>query len=395
MPTKVFTGARLITPTREVPADLVIEGTKICEIRSPRPAAPAEEVVDCAGMYLGPGLIDIHVHGGAGSDFVTEDPQEIVRAAEYHLSQGTTSIVPSSLSIPFETLRKTIAATREAAKSCRAGILGFHVEGIYLDKTYRGGHLERYVHDPDPAEYEPLIEEHADFITEWTLAPELPGALRLISMCREAGILPSVGHSQAPYDVMLAAIEAGLSHSTHFVCVMSSLPFTALRESTGKGWAPGVVEAVLLHNELTTEVIADGFHLHPAIIRLALKCKGIERVCLVSDSMKGAGAPEGEYVVGDQVSLVRGGIAIIKDRPEVIASSVTPLKGMVQFAHRKVGLSLADAWAMASINPARIIGVSGRKGSLAPGKDADLVLLDESLNVVQVYVKGEKIVTDK
>ncbi|MCX6089412.1 MAG: amidohydrolase family protein, partial [Candidatus Atribacteria bacterium] len=148
----------------------------------------------------------------------------------------------------------------------------------------------------------------------------------------------------------------------------------------------------LLHDELTTEVIADGFHLHPAIIRLAVKCKGPDRVCLVSDSMKGVGLPDGEYLIGGQECLVRNGIALIKDRPEVIASSVTPLSGMLRFAHQKTGLSPTDAWTMASLTPAEIIGFSTRKGSLGPGKDADLLLLDNDLQVKGVYAKGQKII---
>lgn len=384
----IFAGGTLVTPKRQVRADLVVDEGRIKEIREPRSALPGERIVDCRGLHVGPGLVDIHVHGGAGHDFVSEDPVEIAAGVEYHLSQGTTSIVPSALSVPFAALEASIAAAREAARTSRASILGYHVEGVYLDQTYRGGHLEEYVHKPDPREYEPLIEKHGDFITEWTLAPELPGAIPLIKACRNAGIVPSVGHSQASYEQMMKAIDAGLRHSTHFICVMSTLPFQALRESTGKGWAPGVVETVLLHDEITTEVIADGFHLHPALIRLAVKCKNTTGVCLVSDSMKGVGLPDGEYLIGGQTSLVEGGIAIIKDRPDVIASSVTPLVGMLRFAHREVGLSLCDAWEMAALTPARILGCDDRKGSLDPGKDADMLLLAPDLSVQGVFAKG-------
>lgn len=388
--TIIFSGGALITPTREVQADLVVSGGKIREVRSAGEALPGETVVDCRGLYVGPGLVDIHVHGGAGHDFVSGDPREIARGAEYHLSQGVTSIAPSGLSVPIEEMREAIEATREAARDCPADILGYHVEGMYLDQAYRGGHLAEHVRDPDPDEYEPLIEEHGDFITEWTLAPELPGALELIAACQKAGIVTSAGHSAATYEDTLRAVEAGLTHSTHFACVMSSLTFQALRESTGRGYAPGLVETILLHGGLSTEVIADGFHLHPALIRLTLKCKGPHSVCLVSDAMKGVGLPDGDYLIGGQECVVAGGIALIKDRPEVIASSVTPLAGMMRFAHRNVGLSLVDAWTMASLTPARVIGVQDRKGSLSPGKDADLLLLDRDLEVKEVYVKGER-----
>ncbi len=390
--TIVFTDGTLITPTLRVEGDLVVEGGRVREIRpSAAPTSPGDRLVDCRGLYVGPGLVDIHVHGGQGHDFVTDAPQEIIDGCEYHLSVGTTAIAPSALSVPIEQLRASIEATRHAAPDCRSHILGYHVEGMYLDQEYRGGHLEEYVRDPDPEEYLPLIANHGDFITEWTLAPELPGALDLIRACRNAGITTSAGHSQATYEQMMAAIDAGLRHATHLYCVMGGLRFEALRESPGKGYAPGVVETVLMHQALTAEVICDGFHLHPALIRFALQCKGPHRLALISDAMKGVGLPDGEYLIGGQDCLVEGGIAIIADRPEVIASSVTPLIGMLRFAHETVGLRLEDAWMMATLTPARIIGVDDRIGSLDPGKDADILLLDEDLKLQEVYAKGQRV----
>lgn len=172
---------------------------------------------------------------------------------------------------------------------------------------------------------------------------------------------------------------------------MGTLRFTALRESTGKGFAPGVMETILLDDRLTTEVIADGFHLHKGIIELALKCKGIDRIALVSDSMKGAGLPDGKYFIGGQNCIVEGGIALIKDRPEIIANSVTALIGMLGYAYKNSGLSLTDAWTMASFTPAKIIGFDKQKGSISTGKDADILILDKDLNIKNVYVKGKKI----
>lgn len=390
--TIVFAEGTVITPTRRVPGDLVIEDGRVAEIR-PRgaPTSAHEHVVDCRGLFVGPGLVDIHVHGGQGHDFVTDDPQEIIAGCEYHLSVGTTAIAPSGLSVPIEEMRGAIAAARAAAPDCRADILGYHVEGMYLDHEYRGGHLAEYVRNPDPAEYLPLIADHGDFITEWTLAPELPGSLEVIRALRAAGIPASAGHSQATYEQMMAAIDAGLAHATHLYCVMGTIRFEALRESTGKGYAPGVVETVLMHQAVTTEVICDGFHVHPALIRFALACKGPHRLALISDSMMGVGLPDGEYFIGGQDCLVQGGIAIIKDRPQVIASSVTPMIGMLRFAHRTAAIPLEDAWTMGSLTPARIIGVADRKGSLDAGKDADVILLDRDLELQEVYAKGRRV----
>lgn len=389
--TMVFSGGTLITPTQQLIGDLIIEDGIIKEIRKPGEVKNSEELIDCSGLYIGPGLVDIHVHGGAGNDFVTSEVGEIIKGAEYHLSQGTTSLTPSSISVPFDELDKTINAARQAAKSCNANILGYHVEGVYINQEYRGGHLSEYVHDPNPAEYEPIIEKYGDFITEWTLAPELPGAIKLIRACKQAKIVTSAGHTNATYEQMIEAMKAGLSHSTHFACAMGTLRFVALRESTGKGFAPGVMETILLEDGITTEVIADGFHLHRGIIALVLKYKGIKKVSLISDAMKGVGLPDGEYLIGGQDCIVENGIALIKDRPNVIASSVTSFIGILRYAHNHFELSLTDAWTMASLTPASIIGFDDQKGSLSPGKDADILLLDKDLNVKNVYVSGKKV----
>jgi len=399
--TIVFKNGTLITPAIELKGDLVVKNGIISEVRDNSQIETRdndkikkdEEVIDCTGAYVGPGLVDIHVHGGAGNDFVCDDPQEIARGAAYHLSQGITSIVPSALSVPFIEIEKSIKATIEASKSKGthgSNIIGYHIEGVYLDQQFRGGHLEEYVHEPDPGEYLPFIEKYGDFITEWTLAPELPGSIELIKACKQAGIVTSAGHTQATYDQMMAAIEAGLSHSTHFVCCMGSIKKVALKNgTTGKGYYPGVVEAVLLDDRISTETIADGFHLHKAIISLVYKCKGAGKTALVSDSMKGVGLPDGKYFIGGQDCIVAGGIAIIADRPETIASSVTPLIGMLRNANKEFGISLTDAWTMASLTPASIIGIDSKKGSLAVGKDADILIIDKDLNIKSIYLKGK------
>lgn len=388
----LFSGGTVVTPTRDIKADVLIDDGKIAAIAPPGETAGFYTKVDCSGCFVGPGLVDIHVHGGSGRDFVTADPDEIAQGVEYHLSQGTTSITPSALSVPFEEMSRAIGATKEAAKTSRASILGYHVEGNYLDMEYRGGHLADYLYTPDPKDYQPFLDKHGDFITEWTMAVELPGITDLIRACRAKGITCSISHSQASYEQIMAAVDAGLSHCTHFACAMGNLRFAPLRESSGKGFAPGVIETVLAQDEITTEVIADGFHLHPALIRMAVKCKGVDNVCLVSDSMKGVGLPDGEYFIGGQTCVVEGGIALIKGRPGVIASSVTPLLGMLRFAHQVVGLPLAWVWKMASLNPAKVIGFSDTKGSLSPGKDADILVLDRDLAIKAVWAKGEMVV---
>jgi N-acetylglucosamine-6-phosphate deacetylase len=280
---------------------------------------------------------------------------------------------------------------KKISKTVNSTILGFHIEGVYLDETYRGGHSINNLHAPDPNEYTPLMEKHSDFISEWTLAPELKGSIELIKRCKECDIVTSVGHSQAGYNVMMEAIDAGLSHSTHFACAMGNLRFEALGKSTGKGFSPGVMETVLLDDRLTTEVIADGYHLHKGIVQLAVKCKGAGAVCIVSDSMMGVGLPDGEYIIGGQESMVMDHLAIIKDRPEVIASSVTPIIDMLKFVVNECKINLCDAWTMASLTPARIIHADKTKGSIEKGKDADILALNQNLDICSVFAKGKLI----
>ncbi len=346
------------------------------------------KAVDCTGKYVGPGFVDIHVHGGRGNDFGSAEPEAVLDGIHYHLENGTTSIAPACISISFEQMDRAVLTLKQIEQKCRATILGFHVEGVYLSPVYRGGHLLGNLKEPDPKDYMPLIERHADFITEWTLAPELSGGIELVRQCTKNDIVTSVGNSDASYDVLMEAIDEGMEHSTHFACVMGGLRFEALGDSTGKGFAPGVFETVLLDDRLTTEVIADGYHLHPGIIKLAVKCKGYDRVCIVTDAMMGVGLPGGEYVIGGQDCVVKNGIAIIKNRPDVIASSVTPMIDMLRFVVERCDVPLNKAWMMASQVPARVVRADGRKGSIEAGKDADILVMDGQLNIESVFARG-------
>ena len=386
----IFKNGNIVTPSGISTGSVLVENEKIVELFD-----AAQEIgdvdakaIDCFGKYIGPGFVDIHVHGGKGNDFVNNDPQSILEGINYHLENGTTSITPACISIPFGQIDESISVLKQINRKAKSTILGFHVEGVYLDTKYRGGHLLKNLHNPNPNEYLPLIEKHADFISEWTLAPELDGGLELIRQCTKNGIVTSVGHSQATYELLMKAIDEGMTHSTHFACVMGSMRFEALGKAPGKGFAPGVTETVLLDDRLTTEVIADGYHLHKGVIRLAVKCKGYDKVCIVTDAMKGVGLPDGEYVIGDQECLVQNNLAIIKDRPEIIASSVTPMIDMLRFVVNDCGIPLNEAWMMASLTPSRVVRADAVKGSLEKNKDADILIVDKKLTICTVYARG-------
>jgi N-acetylglucosamine-6-phosphate deacetylase len=385
----IFKDGNIVSDNGIRRGSVIVEDGEIAGVVfSVQPDGTQGKVVDCAGKYIGPGFVDIHVHGGSGRDFLAKDTDGLIEGINYHFENGVTAITPACLSVPFEEIGRSIGLVKEIKDKAKSTVLGFHVEGVYLDRKYRGGHLGSYVHAPNPGEYMPLIEKYGDFITEWTLAPELKGAMDLIKICAQNGIVTSVGHSRASYDVLMKAIDAGLTHSTHFACVMGNLRFERLGESTGKGFAPGVLETVLLDDRLTTELIADGCHLHKGLIQLAVKCKGVDKVCIVSDAMMGAGLPDGDYVIGGQDCIVRHNLAVIKDRPEVIASSVTPVIGMLRHLVKNCGIPLHNAWTMCSLTPAKIIGADRKKGSLRAGRDADILIMDKDLNIRSIFAKG-------
>lgn len=386
----VFANGNMVLPGAVRSGSLLVrEGTIEAVLPAGQDSIPPDaQVIDCSGLYVGPGFVDIHVHGGRSHDFMGTDPDGLADGINYHFENGVTSLTPACISAPYERICKSIAALKSIRGKTMADVLGFHMEGVHLDSEMRGGHLAAHLHNPFPTEYGRILEEHGDFITEWTLAPELPGSFGLIDACTRRGIVTSVGHSRATYEELMRAMDLGLSHSTHFACVMGNLRFEALGKSTGKGFAPGVLETVLLDDRLTTEVIPDGYHLHEGLIRLAVKCKGPNRVCAVSDAMMGAGLPDGEYMIGDQACLVEHSLAIIKDRPQIIASSVTPMIGMFRNLAGKFGIGVHQAWAMCSLNPAAVIHREKSKGSLQPGKDADILVLDKKLAIRYIFAKG-------
>lgn len=258
-----------------------------------------------------------------------------------------------------------------------------HLEGPYFAQAKRGCHLGRWVRDPAAQEYETVLKRY-DFIGSMTLAPELPGALELVSALAEAGAVPSAGHSDATAPEVRKAVDRGLRHVTHLFSAMSTIT------KDGPYRIAGLLEATLLEEGLTTEVIADGRHAPAELVALAVKCKGPERLCLVTDAMRGAGMPDGIYTFGGPQGLeavVRDGVAVMPDNSG-FASSTVRMKDLVRNMVNLVGVPLPDALRMASTTPASVAGVSDRKGTIEPGKDADLVLLDADLDVVMTVCRG-------
>jgi N-acetylglucosamine-6-phosphate deacetylase len=386
-----FVGATAITPFEEIPdSAVVLQGSRIVFVgpRRALPAGQAGPIVDISGKFITPGFIDIHIHGGAGSDFMDATRDGFEAVCRYHASGGTTSLLATTATAPLPEILDALRIVREVQRKPVSGaqVLGAHLEGPYLSMAKRGCHLKEFVRNPEKSEWEQLLEFEKE-IKHITLAPEIPGALELMRDWSRRGINISGGHTDSTYSEMLKALDAGMTHATHMYCAMSTVarPHPPHREG-------GCVEAVLERDELTTELIADGRHLPAELLRLTVRAKGADRVCVVTDAMRGAGMPDGIYAFGPkhgQKTEVKNGEALMLDYSS-FASSVVTMDVMVRHVQSLMGLSRREAVAMATVNPARFLKIADRKGSLEAGKDADCVVLDEAFHVVETVIGGRR-----
>jgi N-acetylglucosamine-6-phosphate deacetylase len=347
------------------------------------------ETVDCRGLYLSPGFIDLHTHGAGGFDFMDGRTEDILGAARAHMAHGTTALMPTTLTSSDEDLFGTIDAYRQAAqvKTNMPRLLGLHLEGPYFSPTEKGAQDSRYLRNPTPEHYEHILEYADGAIGRWSVAPELPGALEMADRLSGTGILLSAAHTGATLAQMEQAFAHGITHLTHFYSGMSSIVrINGMRTL-------GVVESGYLLDGLTLEIIADGMHLPPELLRLILRCKNHDQISLCTDSMRGAGMPDGKSLLGSrkdgQEVFVENGVAYMPDH-SCFAGSVATTDRLVRVMVYKAGLAVWEAVKMMSLNPARFIGRDGELGSLDVGKQADLVLFDDDILVQSVYVAGTK-----
>jgi N-acetylglucosamine-6-phosphate deacetylase len=346
-------------------------------------------VFDAEGAFAAPGYIDIHSHGGAGSDIMDATREAIATVARFHLSRGTTSFLATTLAAPLPSISRTFDALRDFMRSPQPGcaaVLGAHLEGPFLAPGNAGAQDRRWLRTPD-AEAADFVLANADLIRRVTLAPELEGGLALIRRLRAAGIGVSAGHDAAIDDEILAAIEAGLDAVTHIYCCSSGISRRA-----GPRKHLGLTEMGMADDRLVAEVIADRRAVPDLLFDLIWKAKGRDRICLVSDSTRVAGMPDGEYRLGDAET----GILIEKRGDEayvpalgVYAGSVTDLAQSVRNLVAHNALSLADAVHMATAVPARLLGLPDR-GRIAPGMIADLNLIDPAGRVLATFIRGER-----
>jgi len=381
-----FRNATLVLPDRLVPnGALIVENGRIAAFDFDPTA------IDLGGAYLAPGFIDLHVHGGAGADFMDLTEEAFRTVARCHARHGTTAFTPTSTVAHRNQYRKFLELCghfREAA-SGGARVLGGHLYGPYFVRAAKGCHPDADFLLPDPAADAELLAFAGTGLVTLTVAPETPGTERLVRDARAKGLLVTAGHSHATFPQVEAAIEWGVRHIDHLFCAMSDR--ARLRQTQTFPMRAGVMEATLYFDELTTEVIADGKHLTGDLLKLAYKAKGPDRLALVTDAMRAVDCPDGEYWFGpdgdgelvrrmDDVGVTVDGLAL--------ASGVMGMDHCVRTFHRLTGVPLCEVVRMATQTPARILGIDGDCGSLSLGKRADLIVLDNELNVTNVWING-------
>ncbi len=388
--TLILEGATLLTPQEVIPQGVAIispEG-KITYVGTRQASPPAEgERLDLQGLFLAPGLMDIHVHGGNGISFDIVDERLGERLAAYSAwvcRHGVTGFLCSVAAPDPDSLLRLIEAYVTVLEGGLPGAeaLGLHLEGPFLNPRKKGAFNPAWLRLPQVNLIKAFLEAGRGWVRQITLAPELPGAPEIAHICRQAGVTVAMGHTDADYETADAALRNHFNHITH--------TFNAQRGFDHR--QPGALGAVLASDEVTAEVIADGVHVHPAAIKVLLRCLGVERVVLVSDAMPGAGLPDGTYdLVGNLVTLHQDKATLADG---TLAGSAALLNQCVRFVTGEVGLPLNQAVQMASFNAARAIGLDHRLGSLQVGKDASLAVIDDEAHVHLTMVRG-KIVHSK
>ena len=350
---------------------------------------PFDEQMDAAGRYVSPGFIEMHTHGGGDCDFLDGTPEAFLTASELHASHGVTTLIPTATSGTLEDTLNLNAAYEEAVRRNTHGadMPGLHLEGPYFAYGQRGAQDPRHLRNPEPEEYNRILDA-CPHVLRWSIAPELPGALGLAEDLKKRGILAAVGHSDAEWPEMEAAWNAGYTHITHLYSGMS----TVHRKNAYR--YIGVVEAAYLIDDMTVEIIADGCHLPAELLKFVYKFKGADRIALVTDSMRGAGMPDGTVSMlghwkNGLETIIEDGVAKLPDRT-AFAGSVATFDRLVRNMLNMAQVPMHEVIAMASTTPARIMGFADR-GALAEGLRADIVLFDEKVNVSVVMREGRVI----
>ncbi|SEC72819.1 N-acetylglucosamine-6-phosphate deacetylase [Streptomyces sp. PAN_FS17] len=371
----ILSGANVVMPTGTLKeGQVVIDGTRIAGT-----APENARRTDLDGHWLLPGFVDIHNHGGGGASFTSGTPEDVLKGIHTHRLHGTTTLVASTVTGDMDFLARRAGLLAELAE--QGDIAGIHFEGPFISPCRKGAHSEELLRDPDPADVRRLVDAARGHATMVTLATELPGGIDSVRLLAERGVIAAIGHTDASYEQTVEAIEAGATVATH---LFNAMPPLGHRE-------PGPIAALLEDERITVELINDGTHLHPASLQLAFHHAGADRVAFITDAMDAAGFGDGRYMLGPLEVEVADGVARLVEGGSIAGSTLT-LDRAFKRAVTVDRLPVEDAVTALSANPAKLLGRYDRIGSLEPGKDADLVVLDSGFDLKGVMRRGEWVV---
>ncbi len=383
MLTQIYNGKVLIPGGRWVNnGSVLIKDSEIGEVYGhSRIVEGVDRSFNAGGGYILPGGIDIHVHGGGGRDFMEATEEAFVTAVEAHRRHGTTSMFPTLSSSPFELIKAAAQVCSRLVDDPYSGVLGLHLEGPYFSPKMAGAQMPEIIRIPSPMEYVALVEEFP-CIRRWDAAPELPGADDFARFITSRGVVAALGHTEAQYNDVVKAYESGYTLATHFYNAMTT------SHKNGVYKHEGTVESVYLIDGMNVEVIADGIHVPPIMIKLVHKFKGIGRMCLITDAL--ACSASNSTTAFDPRVIIDGGVCKLRDG-SAIAGSIATMDRLIKTAVKEAGLPIEDVARMVSETPALIMGVYDRKGSICKHKDADIIVMDKDLNLTHVFAMGRAV----
>ena len=380
---KQFVNGRILTPKGWLDGgSIVTDGNRIRCVSNIDLHVVGAEIIDVNGGYIVPGGIDMHTHGGGGRDFIEGCEDAFREAVSAHLKHGTTSIYPTLSSSTIPTIEAACNVCEKLMAEENSPVLGLHIEGSYINPKEVGAQNPVLIKAPVIYEYETLLSKYK-CIKRWDEAPELPGSVRFIKTCNMHGVLTALTCTRATYKDVVEAHKAGMTHAAHFYNAMP----VVYKEHEFK--VPGTVESVYAMQDMTVEVIADGLHVPPVMLKVVHKIKGVERMALITDSLAYA-ASEGDVSAEPRV-IMEDGVCKLADR-SALAGSIATMDTLIRTCIQKANIPMEDTFRMASETPAKIMGVFDRKGSIEEGKDADIIVFDRDINLTYVMQMGNEVV---
>lgn len=376
---KQIVNGRILTPKGWLEGgSVIIEDNKIKAVSNIDLHIVDAEIIDAKGCYVVPGGIDLHTHGGGGRDFIEGSEDAFRAAVNAHMKHGTTTIYPTLSSSTIPSIEAACQVCQKLMAEENSPVLGLHIEGSYINPKQAGAQNPVLIKAPLPDEYETLLNKYS-CIKRWDVAPELQGSVEFITECRKHGVLTALTCTRATYEDVVAAHDAGLSHAAHFYNAMP----VVYKEHEFK--VPGTVESVYALQDMTVEVIADGIHVPPVMLNVVYQIKGVEKTALITDSLAYA-ASEGN-VSSEPSVILEDGVCKLADH-SALAGSIATMDVLIRTCIHKAEIPMVDVFRMVSETPAKIMGIFDRKGSIEEGKDADIMMFDDDIDLTYVMQMG-------